>query len=148
MTNNHTVSTGRIDPDDALAAQRLPCRLAPNMTEVLAPWTDQLPAQEVAVLADLATTIRVCSHRIAMLATRSLPTTDDALIGALTLRVWSLGVADTADRLASELCSRARSADETGTEAGRAQLRERYASDPARIRRDGLDLLAGALLPS
>lgn len=138
--------TDPIDPADAQAAAELPCRFAPKMTQVLAPWIDQLPAHDIAVLADLATTLSICSKRIAMLATRSLPSGDSALIGALTLRLWTLGVADTTHQLSGELVSRAASADASAIEDGQAQLRERYASDPARVRRDALDLLAGSLL--
>lgn len=133
-------------PEDVGAAGHLPCCLAPSMAELLAPWIGQLPGEAAADLADLANVMQICSRRIAINTARELPHDDDALIAALTLRLWSLGVADTTARLTTELQRHAAQVDAATHDAAAQQLGRRYATDPARIRRDGIDLVAGSLL--
>lgn len=148
MSKSQPPPTDPIRPADAEVAARFPCLLAPGASQVIRPWTDRLEAREADELADLLGLLHATSRRIAMAATRELPSEAEPLIGALTVRAWSLGVSATAARLgtlAREAAAGSGYARQV-EQAARQQMKARYHEDPARIRRDGIDLLAGTLL--
>ena len=114
---------------------------------VLAPWTTQLTDHETAEVASIATVLRKLTGRLTVLASR-LPADDEALLAALLARTWADGVAATATRLLDLVQHTAEQTADTTTRTAAATLQARYAQDPVRARRDGLDLLAGSLLTS
>lgn len=131
---------------DVEAAGMLPCVLAPEATGVADPWVDELAVEVAADLAVLLRLLHASSRQVGALTTRTLPAADEPLVGGLTVRLWSLGVADTAGRLADALARRTAGTDPAGYAAVQRRLQERYAEDPGRFRRDGLDVLVGSLL--
>ena len=147
MTDTPTTAPNRLDVADAEGAATLPCLLAAGTAEVIEPWLATRQALDPDELRQLLTIVATAADRLSRLAVRDLPDADDALVGALTLRLWLLGVAASAATLSdiAEAAVRDRAAD-ADSEQARQRLQARYLDNPTKARNDGLDVLAGSLL--
>ena len=147
MTDTPKAAPARLAAADAEGAASLPCLLAAGTGEVVEPWLAGLPARDLDELRELLAIVATVSDRLSRLTVRDLPEDDGALVGALTLRLWLLGVAASAATLANtaEVAVRDRPTDDEVQQA-RQLLQARYLDDPTKARNDGLDVLAGRLL--
>ena len=130
--------------DEPIGVEReVPCWLA--SVQILEPWTRQLTPHETSEVDSIATVLRQMAGRLIEISSR-LPEDDEGLVSALIIRAWASGVTGTSTQL-SALVHEAAAASKAATiDAASTLVRTRYAEDPVRARRDGLDLLAGSLL--
>ena len=123
--------------------REVPCWLA--SVQVLEPWTRQLTPDETSEVASITPVLRQMAGRLIEIASR-LPEDDEGLVSALVIRAWASGVTATSAQLSELLHEAAEASGAATVEAASALVRARYADDPVRARRDGLDLLAGSLI--
>ncbi len=138
----------RLHPADEASAALLPCLLTDSAREILGPWRVQLSDPRAAELHTLLDRIVDACGRLAVLTIEQLPDDTEAMIAALTVRCWALGVRASCTRLGGTDTG---FRDEHGGHDAlvadvRAQLEQRFLQGPASARADGWDILAGSLL--
>lgn len=132
---------------DAATAMLFPALLTDRTAMVFGPWISSRDTRSRHDLNQALALLAAAGQALVLSATDDLPVDDDRLIGALTLRAWSLGVWGSATRMLEAVEAGTDSDAVAEADAAAAKvLMARYEDDPKQFRRDGLDLLAGSLL--
>ncbi len=140
-----TPDRDELHAEDARAAGQLPCLLPDASDAVFAVFLAGLSGDARHQLNTMATAMAVLGERLVVLTLVELPDEGDALVSALALRSWLLGVTASSQLLASMTDDGSTYANETRAAAKR-RLKARYERDPRTARADGLDVVAGGLL--